>query len=378
MAGKNGEVSTNRPVAAASARGARASAAGRSEGRRGRRATSREIAAAVGVSQATVSNVLNRPDLVAPETYEKVRAAMADLGFVVNRSARALRKGKSPVLGVVVLDLANPFWGEVSRGIEAAATELNQPVLLASSGESPEKEDRLLRLLEEHQVSAVLVAPVVERSKTLDELRLRGTHVVLLDRPDPTGTFSSVAVDHVLGAGLAAEHLIEMGHERVAIVNGPHRVPWCRDRSDGFHAAFRNAGAPPGAVEEVRIRAMTARDGEQAVPELLAVRPPVTAVFCVNDLVALGVLKGLTRRGIAVPDDVSLIGYDDDNFSELLSPSLTTVRQDGYELGQRAARTVLDGEADRGRSVVFPPLLVARESVARRLPPSAAAQRPAR
>lgn len=329
------------------------------------RLTSREVAAAAGVSQATVSNVLNRPEIVAPATLERVRAAIEATGFVVNRPARTLRAGKSSTLGLIVLDVANPYWGEMTRGIEAAAAEDGQAVMLSSSDESPEKETRLLRLLEEQHVSGILIAPVVADSDTIESVYARGTDIVFLDRSDPSGHFTSVSVDHVHGAHLAGQHLVAMGHRQVAFVNGPRSVPWCRDRAEGFFAAFEAAGLDPSAcIHEVTVPAMTARDGEGSVAAVVATRPKVTAVFCANDVLALGVLKGLTRLGMTVPADLSLVGYDDDDFAQLLSPGLTTVRQDPYAIGYRAARLHLDGQGAKERqSVVFPPVLVVRDSV---------------
>lgn len=329
------------------------------------RTTSREVAAAAGVSQATVSNVLNRPEVVAPQTLARVKAVMESTGFIVNRSARTLRAGRSSTIGVIVLDVANPFWGEMTRGIEAAASEAGQAVIVCSSDESPDKETRLLRLLEEQQVSGILLAPVVVDSPTIEAIHSRGTDVVFVDRTDPTHRFASVAVDHVHGAFLAGEHLIGMGHRQVAFVNGPRSVPWCRDRAAGFFEAFEAAGLDPSScVREIAVPAMTARDGEHSVSNLVGLRPTVSGIFCANDMLALGVLKGLTRRGMTVPADFSLVGYDDDDFAELLSPGLTTVRQDPYAIGQRAARLILDGSAPEDReSVVFAPVLVVRDSV---------------
>lgn len=329
------------------------------------RATSREVAAVARVSQATVSNVLNRPEVVAPETLARVRAVMDAMGFIVNHSARTLRAGKSSTIGVIVLDVANPYWGEMTRGIEAAASAVGQVVIVCSSDESPAKEDQFLRLLEEQQVCGILLAPVVADSATINAIRRRGTDLVFVDRADPTHRSASVAVDHVHGAFLAGEYLIAMGHRDVAFVNGPRSVPWCRDRAAGFFQAFEAADLDPAVhVHEITMPAMTARGGADSVGRVCDLTPAVSAIFCANDMLALGVLKGLTRRGIAVPADVSLVGYDDDDFAELLSPGLTTIRQDPYAIGQRAAQLILGGAPRAEReSVIFDAVLVVRESV---------------
>jgi len=317
-----------------------------------------------GVSQSTVSNVLNRPELVAEETRARVLAAIQATGFVVNRSARTLRAGKSSTLGVVVLDVANPYWGELTRGVEQAAAAAGCAVIVGSSDESPEKEKRLLRLLEEQQVRGILLAPVAWDLPALEAIRSRGTDVVFVDRNDPTGRFPSVSADHVQGAFLAGQHLIALGHRRVAFVNGPRSVPWCHDRAEGFTGAFEAAGLDPAdCVREITVPAMTARAGEGSVSSLLDPPRTATAVFCANDVLALGVLKGLTRRGVHVPADMSLVGYDDDDFAELLSPGLTTVRQDPYAIGERGARLILGTDHQDRDSVTFTPVLVVRDSV---------------
>jgi LacI family transcriptional regulator, galactose operon repressor len=327
--------------------------------------TSRDIARAAGVSQATVSNVLNRPELVAPETVLRVREVMEKLGFVVNDSARSLRAGRSRTLGVVTLDLSNPFWGEVTRGIEAVASEHGLPVLFGASEEDPAKELQFLRLFEEHRVGSILLSSVDVNSRKLREMHRRGTKVVILDQSDPKDHYSSVTFNHVAGARLVAEHLIRYGHRRIAFLNGPHSVPWCRARAQGLREGLAACGVDPEeAVLEFTIKSMTAQSAEPAVGTVLASGFEPTAVFCVNDMVALGVLKVLSQRGIHVPEDLSIVGFDDSYFSSLLSPALTTVRQQPYELGKKATEMVMalaPGAAPV--TYVFEPEIMLRDSV---------------
>jgi LacI family transcriptional regulator len=329
------------------------------------RLTSRDIAEVAGVSQATVSNVINRPDMVAPETLDRVRAVMDELGFVLNTAARNLRTGRTQTLGMVALDLANPFWGEVVRGVESAASERNYSVLLGASEESADKEREFLRLFEEHRVDGVLVSSIDLQSDAIAALRERGTKVVLLDQRDPFGTHPSVAFDHVEGAALVADHLIEHGHRRIGMLNGPHTLPWCQDRIDGLRLGVARGGLDPTqVVQEFAIRAMTGEDAEPAIDAVID--SGVTALFCVNDLVALGALKSLSRRRIPVPGRLSIVGFDDSIFSSMLSPALTTVRQQPYAMGRSAARLVIDEiEGNAPAPKVFHPELVVRESVSR-------------
>jgi LacI family transcriptional regulator len=333
--------------------------------REGSHLTSRDIAQAAGVSQATVSNVLNRPELVSDATTARVRQVMETLGFVVNDSARSLRAGRSRTLGVITLDLSNPFWGEITRGIEAAATSRGYSVLVGASEETTVKERHFLRLFEEHRVDAVLVSSVEAGSSALQAVHRRGTKVVLLDERDETGRYSSISSDELAGARHVGEYLMSLGHRRIAFINGPHTVPWCAARYEGLRSGVAAGGADPDAVIiEITINSMTALAAEPAVTRLLEDAADATAVFCANDMVALGVLKQLSERGIRVPEDLSIVGYDDSYFASLLFPALTTVRQQPFLMGQRAAQLVMDDDGgSEPISIVFHPELVPRQSV---------------
>lgn len=329
----------------------------------------REVAARAGVSVGTVSNVLNRPELVAETTRSRVRLAIDELGYVLNDSARQLRAGRSRAIGAVVLDVANPFFTEVVRGVEDTVSTDGYVVILCSSDDSAEKEGRYLRLLEEQRVLGVLITPVHSDSSYLRRLCGRGIRVVLLDRPSSSKELCSVAVDDVLGGQLAGEHLLAQGHTRLGFVNGPIGIRQCADRRRGVRRAVKAAGMDPDrVVVEVRRAALNAGEGEASVAALLDARHRPTAVFCANDLLALGVLRGLAGRGLTVPDDLGLVGYDDVEFAAMLSTPLTSVRQPKYQLGQAAARLLLDEavDPDRHRHVqtMFRPELVVRESSA--------------
>ena len=345
----------------------------RPSARPARASSIREVAALAGVSVGTVSNVLNHPELVAEATRARVRRAIDELGFVLNDSARQLRAGRSRAIGVVVLDVTNPFFTEVVRGVEDAVNEHDYAVILCNSDDSAEKESQYLRMLTEQRVLGVLITPVLGDSSYLRRLCARGIRVVLLDRPSASKDLCSVAVDDVLGGELAANHLLELGHERIGFVNGPLTIRQCADRRRGVRRAVKAAGLDPKhAVVEVTRPALNAREGEASVAALLAARPRPTAVFCANDLLALGVLRGLARQGLAVPDDVALVGYDDIEFAATLSTALTSVRQPKYQLGHTAARLLLeeaeDPEAHQHTQTMFRPELVVRESSTGRAP----------
>ena len=330
-----------------------------------RRLSVRDVAELAGVSVGTVSNVLNGRSFVADRTRERVEAAMKQLGYVPTLAARQLRVGTSRTVGAILLDIANPFFTDVARGVEDRIGEDNFILVISSSDEQREKEERHLRLLEEHGVHGVVVAPADDDLTWLAPARSRGTPIVLLNRTSPTPQMCSVSVDDVTGGRLAAEHLLELGHRRIGNVSGPDRLRSCADRSEGVRRAIRGAGLSVAeSLVEITTPTRNADGGELALERLLELRDPVTAIVCVNDLVALGVLRGLRKHGIRVPDDVAVVGYDDVEFAAVLSTPLTSIRQPRYDLGQAAA-TLLLAESDpnhQHEQVWFTPELVVRES----------------
>ena len=328
----------------------------------------KEVARHAGVSLGTVSNVLNRPAVVAEQTRRRVLAAIQELGYVRNDSARQLRAGRSRTIAIVVLDVANPFFTDVVRGAEVAAEAAGAVVVVCSSGEDAARERRHLDLLEEQRVRGVLITPVDDgRDSPLEQLIRRGTPVVLVDRGSGQRNRCSVAVDDVLGGQLAGEHLRQQGHRMVAFVGGPFSIPQVADRQRGFTAALPDA-------DELRIVAtqnLTVAAGRRAgqeIADLLPAQRP-TGVFCANDLLALGVLQEMTLRGVRVPRDVAIVGYDDIDFAAAAAVPLSSVRQPREQLGRTAAELLVEEANDpdhhEHRHVLFKPELVVRESSAR-------------
>jgi LacI family transcriptional regulator len=325
----------------------------------------KDVAARAAVSVGTVSNALNQPDKVAPATLERVRAAIDELGFVRNETARQLRAGRSRMIGVVVLDVGNPFYTDFARGAERVADEAGLAVMLCSSDEQEEKEGRYLSLLEEQRVQGVLLSPVNAGDERISAMRKRGTPVVLVERTSRTRGQCSVSVNDRRGGQLAVEHLLARGHRRIAFVGGPSSLAQVRERKAGAERAVaEQSGA---SLLDVPTELPTTASGGVAGTHLADAPPRTrpTAVFCANDLLALGVLQALTSRGIRVPQDVALVGYDDIDFAASAAVPLTSVRQPREELGRAAAQLLIEeasGGAHRHRHVVFQPELVIRES----------------
>jgi LacI family transcriptional regulator len=322
----------------------------------------RDVARHAGVSVGTVSNVLNKPGQVSPATRERVSAAIEALGFVPSRAAGSLRRRSSDLVGVVVPDVGNPFWGDVLRGVEHVLDPRGLALVVGSTRQDAGRERRLLRALDEQRVDGLLVAPVAASARTLDRFRDRRLGVVVLDRalrPEPgAATLASVTLDDVHGAELAAGHLADLGHRRVVLVNGPHEISWCADRYEGARRCLAGRGAD---LVEILVPDLTVEAGRAAVPGVLAT-PGATAVMCANDLVALGVLRGLRDAGSAVPADWSLTGYDDVDFAAVLSPPLTSVRQPSFAMGAAAATLLVTDPAKREAGERFEPQLVVRAS----------------
>jgi LacI family transcriptional regulator len=327
----------------------------------------RDVAERAGVSVGTVSNVLNRPEAVGTGTRERVLAAIEALGFVRNESARQLRAGRSRTLGLVVLDIANPFFTDVARGVEDVANAAGLAVILCNSDDRPEKEAAYLDVLAEQRVQGVLLTPTAELSPHVETLRSRGIPVVLLDRRAPGPDQCSVAVDDVLGGRLAAQHLLERGHRRIAFVGGFSGLPQVHERRTGVEAAVREATGSDDALTVLSPESLTVAGGREAAERIIglpASRRP-TAAVCANDLLALGMLQEMVRHGVAVPGDFAIVGYDDIDFAAAAAVPLSSVRKPRHELGRRAAELLIDearGEGHRHEQPVFDPVLVVRES----------------
>lgn len=315
----------------------------------------------------TVSNVLNRPETVAPATRARVEAAIEELSFVPNGLARQLRAGTITTVGAILLDIRNPFFTEVARGIEDRLTAADHTLMLASSDDDPAREARYLRLFEEKGVVGLLVVPGSLDVEPLRAVQRRGVRVVLLDAASSSPDLSSVSVDDAAGGALAARHLLELGYRRLTFLNGPHTIRQCADRLRGIREAVADEGLDPDVVvEEVRLTSLDAGGGDVAMGRLVDAsggRPP-EAVLCVNDLVAVGVQRALRRLGgTALLSRVACVGYDDIDIASELAMPLTSVRQPALEMGYRAADLLLArGPGEPAEHVVFQPELVVRAS----------------
>jgi LacI family transcriptional regulator len=326
----------------------------------------RDVAQRAGVSVGTVSNVMNRPDKVSPATIESVQRAIRELGFVRNDAARQLRAGRSRAVGLVILDVGNPFFSELARGAEDQAARAGFSIILGNTDEKADREATYLDLFEEQRMHGVLISPFGDITARLRRLRERGIPAVLVDRTAADSSFSSVSVDDVAGGRMAVDHLISIGRRRIAFVGGPMQIRQVTDRLEGS----RRAVSPHSDVslEVIETAALSVGEGRQAGGSILS-RPSherPDAIFAANDLIAVGLLQALYMQGsVIVPNEIALIGYDDISFAEASVVPLSSIRQPSALIGQTAVDILLEEADDPTREavqIVFQPELIIRAS----------------
>lgn len=320
-----------------------------------------------GVSASTVSRVLNDTAPVAEETRRRVLAAVAELSYSPNAFARSLATNRSGGIGVSVNDLGSPYYGAMLQGIEAEVEGAGMHLLVSSGGANAQKERKSIEFLLGRRSDALIVHLEATPDYELLELMRGDVPVVLVGRHLADASKRSVYLDNEAGGELAAQYLIERGHRRIAHVSGPLSFPDARARLQGYRRALELAGIRHD--EQLLVEADFLEDGgRQAVERLLARETDFSAVFFANDQMAAGGAQALRVAGLRIPDDVSIMGYDDVLIARYLSPGLTTIHQPLMEMGRAAARIALDILEGREREEVrrkFEPQLVERDSVKR-------------
>lgn len=340
------------------------STTGPGHGRRGS-ARLRDIALEAGCSVNTVSRALRDKQDVSPETKARVLEVAARLHYTPNLLARALVSKETRTLGLVVADCTNPYYGQMIRGVEAGATRAGFALLLATSDENPDKEQRVLTILRERRVDGLLIAPLDGKAEYLAELAGDDPPQIYLSRPPEGFAADYVGNDNRAGATLAVRHLVELGHREIVHAARDSSVFSAVEREAGYLEALREAG-----LEEMpRIQVTPDIEGGRRAARLLLERDRLPgAVFAYNDLVAIGLMSELAAAGYRVPQDVSVVGYDDIELAGYLQPPLTTVAQRTTEIGTRAAellvRRIERGPARRPRTIVLTPIVVVRDSTA--------------
>ncbi len=329
------------------------------------RVTLNDVAKDAGVSRATASLVLRGSPLVADKTRERVRASMHKLGYVYHRAAASLRTQHSRMVGLIIPDITNPFFAEMTVGIEAQLDEAHYVVLLSNTSDQADKQDRLLDTLQEHRADGALFCPAQgTSSETIDRLHRWHLPFVLVVRYLLDTEADYVGADNVLGARIAVEHLVTHGHRQIAFIGGPANSSARKDRLRGYRSALAQYGL--GVDDTLLITSPVTRDGgRQAILDLLKHPDPPTAALCYNDVVAFGVMLGLQSDGRVPGEEFAVIGFDDIAEAALWHPTLTTVSITARQIGVAAARLLLERIADPDgavRRITLPPGLVVRES----------------
>lgn len=345
----------------------------------GRRATVVDVARLAGVSTATVSRVMNRNYPVAAATRERVEEAMRELGYVVNAHARALAGVSGRTVGIIISDVVDPFYAYIARGVEREATAGGRLCLVCSTQGDPQRELAFIELMHERRADAVILVggSVADRDYRTElerrarELDAGGSKLVLCGRPSLGKDAPTVGVeyDNEGGAFAITDHLLTEGHERILYLGGPPGLSTTKERIAGHRRALEQRGLPrdPALVQP---GAFSRQFGHRRMTELLRDGPEFTAVFAANDIVAAGAAQALEEAGMRVPEDVSLVGYDDVPVAQELRPRLTTVHIPLEEMGRQAVRVALaGGDEDDWRAPTTGTLrlgthLVVRDSVA--------------
>lgn len=336
------------------------------------KATLRTVAAKANVSTGTVSMVINGNPLVAKATRAHVLQVIRATGYVYDRSAAQLRNKRSSIVGVAICNLLNPFFAEVAAGMEASLAEAGKRLVLGNADEKLDKQERFLETLREHQVEGILWMPTAGTSASAVKRVLEwNIPVVMVSRYVSGVEVDYVGHDNRLATIVAVEHLLSIGHQRIAFIGANAGVSSGRDRVAGFLERMEKAGLAVPKTHVVKCEA-SREGGFRAIQVLMAGKEPPTAVVCYNDVVAFGSMLGLRKCGLEPGGDCTVVGSDDMSEAGLWQPALTTMAVNAREIGKNAAslieRRISEPDAPP-TSILLPPQLVVRESS--RPPPTA-------
>jgi len=312
-------------------------------------ATIKEVAQKAGVSVGTVSNVIGNAIRVGPDLRQRVLTAIHELKYRPSDVARSLKLRRTNTLGLLVSDITNSFFSQLVRGAEEAALEQGYLILTFNTDDQVEREKHILEVLRGRRVDGILlvVAPNREGPAHIAETMARGTPVVCLDRLPPGISVDAVTVDNVRATRICVEHLLELGHRRIAMLTGSMLLTTARERVQGYKLALRRAGLPvdAGLVREGNFRI---DNGYDLTSQLLRGPHRPTALFVSNGLMAIGALKAITALGLRCPEEIALATFDDSPLNELLSPPLTSVAQPAYLVGYKGAGVLLHRIKSKG------------------------------
>lgn len=327
--------------------------------------TIKDVAKLARVSTTTVSHVINGTRFVSDELRQRVYQAMEALNYQPNMLARGLRQGNTRTIGLIVPDNSNPFFAELLRVIENVGYQEGYSVILCNSDGDVDKEATYIHVLYTKQVDGIIFIAVNNEPECLSNLLRKDIPVVLVDRDLPLEDTDVVLVNNEKGGFEATKYLISLGHRRIACITGPSGITPSADRVRGYYRALREAEIQP-RQDYVVHGDFRFRSGELAVHQLLALSEPPTAIFACNDLMAIGAMRALRHHGMTIPEDISVIGFDDIQLASAVTPSLTTIAQPISLIGTIAAQQLIArmrGEAiSTPKRVILDTTLILRES----------------
>ncbi|HEX7974915.1 MAG TPA: LacI family DNA-binding transcriptional regulator [Anaerolineales bacterium] len=323
-----------------------------------------DVARRAGVSPITVSRVINHSRYISQKTVEKVEAAIAELGYVPNTLARSLRSKRTQTLALVLTDITNPFFTTLARGVEDTASSAGFNVIFCNTDESEAKEQRYLQLLLQKQVDGMLLVPARSRPDPVLTVRKQGTPVVVLDRCVPGVEADVVRCDSEDGAYRLVRLLLDLGHRRIAALTGHTDVSTAEDRAAGYRRALAEAGL--AGEETVLYGAFNQESGYAMARQALSLRPAPTGIFAANNFIAIGALKALQEQGLSVPQDISMVAFDDLPPGLITFSFMTVASQPAYEMGRVGTSLLLgrlsSAEPAPYQEIVLPIEIITRQS----------------
>ncbi|OPJ57027.1 LacI family DNA-binding transcriptional regulator [Alkalithermobacter paradoxus] len=328
--------------------------------------TIKDIARLAGVSTATVSKIINnKDDSISKDTRDKVIRIMKESNYVPNTIARSLVTKKTKTIGLVIPDIANPFFPELARGAEDKANKEGYNLIICNTDDDTAKEDRYVSMLVEKMVDGIIFTASSERTSDFISLRNTKIPIILVDRDiDLEGINGKITVDNFIGAYEGTRHLIEQGHKDVIFIAGSLKSKTSIDRLNGYKKALQDYSIE-FKEENVIEGSYKTEWGYEAVSNLLNKKQNFTALFCANDLIAIGAIKALKENDIKTPQEVAVLGFDDIYISKLVDPQLSTVRQPIYEMGYKSVEILIDilkNKSSKEKDVVLIPELIIRDS----------------
>ncbi|NSW52259.1 MAG: LacI family DNA-binding transcriptional regulator [Anaerolineae bacterium] len=303
--------------------------------------TIKDIAKRAGVSHTTVSRALNGNPVIPESTAAHIRTIAHEMGYLPSAAARGLKTNHSHALGLIVSSIDNPYFGEIIQGIEDAIQDSGYSIFVASSRLDEEREKNIIRALGEHRVDGILIGSVTFNREHTSLLKQYGIPIVVINNQTPRNYRYSIAHDDYHGARMVTSHLLSLGHQRIAYLGDRHSPRVNHNRKQGFLAQIKKVDEGMTTSLVIDMPGSEIENGAEGARLLLRHALPPTAIFCFNDLMAIGALKALKQEGVQVPEDISVAGFDNIAYAAYTSPALTTFDQPKYEIGMAAARMLL-------------------------------------